>query len=98
MTTHESVTADILALELTAPAEQAAALSSRHMMPIDELLGAPSDAEVKRASEFLLSIPHTTTALLAIVAVLRGEFDVRDQALLLEGICEDFAELELQAM
>jgi hypothetical protein len=65
---------------------------------VDDLLGAPSNAEVRAAQRFLESCSYSTTALLAVVAVLREQFEEPAQALLLESICEDFAELELESV
>jgi hypothetical protein len=71
---------------------------SEAKLKADELLGAPSNAEVRAASAFVQQFEYTTTALLAIVAVLRGEFEEPEQAVLLESVCEDFAELEATSL
>ena len=64
---------------------------------IEDMLGAPSVAQVQAASKFLQSFPSSTAALVAMVAAMRdlGQFDA---ASIVESICEDTALTESETM
>ena len=68
-------------------------------LTVEDLL-ATDTAKVKKATAFLEGFSSTTEALVAMVAALRG-MDIATQSTLasmIEGICEDCAEVEISEM
>jgi hypothetical protein len=63
----------------------------------DDLLGAPNKSQVTAAAKYVQSFATTTEALVALVAALR-EMEATAQASVLEGICEEMAEVEIAEM
>lgn len=66
------------------------------ILTVDDLLGAPSKAQVLAAEKFITSFPSTTAALVAMVAALR--IMEANHAVTLESICESVAEVEITSL